>query len=74
MWDIRHLGKWVNGKIGYVYVVHVGMSCIQRDTGSLDVWEFGKQAEVLVDQIDELVRVKIRKGWRNISHWREFME
>ena len=40
----------------------------------MDVGEFGKQAVVLVDQIDELVRVKIRKGWRNISHWREFME
>ena len=52
MWDIRrHLWKWVNRKVDFV-VVHVETSYIQRGAGKLDVGEFEKEAERLVDQID----------------------
>ena len=58
MWDIRrHLWKWVNRKVDFV-VVHVETSYIQRGTGKLDVGEFEKEAERLVDQIDR----QFRKG------------
>ena len=49
MWDIRrHLWEWVYSKVDFV-VVHVETSYIQRGTGKLDVGEFGKEAERLVD-------------------------
>ena len=52
MWDIRrHLWEWVNSKVDFV-VVHVETSYKQRGTGKLDVGEFGKEAERLVDQIN----------------------
>ena len=52
MWDIRqHLWKWANRKVDFE-VVHVETSYIQRVTGKLDLGEFGKEDEKLVDQID----------------------
>ena len=53
MWDIRrHMGKWVN-EVDRV-VVHEGTSHIHRGTGKLDVGEFGREAERLVEQVDRL--------------------
>ena len=52
MWDIRkHLGKWTKRKVDCV-VVHVGTSHILRGTGNLDVGDFGKEVERLVDEVD----------------------
>ena len=56
MWNImQYLWKWVNRKVDFV-VVHVETRYIQRGTGKLDVEEFGKEAERLVDQIDRQFR------------------
>ena len=53
IWDVgRHLGKWVKGKIDFV-VVHVGINHLQRGTGILDVGEFRKEAEKLIDEVDK---------------------
>ena len=52
-WDIRrHLGKWVKEKTDCM-VVHVGTNHIQMGTGILDVGEFGKEAEKLIDEVDK---------------------
>ena len=53
-WDVRrHLGKWTKEKIDCV-VVYVGTNHIQRGTGILDVGEFGKEAEKLIDEVDSV--------------------
>ena len=54
IWDIRwHMGKWVKEKVDCM-VVHVGTSHIHRGTGKLDVGEFGREAEMLVEQVDRM--------------------
>ena len=54
IWDVRrHMGKWAKEKVDCV-VVHVGTSHINRGTGKLDVGEFGREAERLVEQVDRI--------------------
>ena len=53
MWGVRrHLGRWTKEKMECV-LVHVGTNHLQRGTGFLDVGEFGKEAEKLIDEADK---------------------